>query len=95
MCKRAHLNGLMEYMRLGNLVKSGLIIQLGKIRGSIVRFEITEKGQDVLSQFSDAAHKDNRGSHQYHRDDLRLLGLLMSCHIESPCQIQETARETP
>lgn len=95
MCKRAHLNGLMEYMRLGNLIKLGLINQFGKIRGGIVKYEVTEKGLGVLAQESDAAGKDIQGNRLLRHEDFRLLDLLGNCHTESLCQTPAIAQGNP
>lgn len=85
----------MAYIRLGELIEMGLVIQRGGSRHGIVEVELTEKGQAVLAQYLSELDTDTPDSHRHLRDDSDLMDLLKLCQTGNLDQTQETARGTP
>ena len=84
-------NSLIAYIRLGELIKKGLVVQHGDCRHGIVKVELTKKGRDVLFGVSSSRRKEIQDSLKLHNDDLCFLDLIDQYQKDSLDQIQETA----
>lgn len=96
LAKRAYeSNSLLAYIRLGELIEMGLIVQHSICRHGVVEVSLTEKGQAFLVQVSSESDIDTPDSLRHLHDDADLMGLLELCRTGNLDQTQETVQENP